>query len=148
MTRPRSLLVTSYRDWVILAGVGLFCAIGVLILSESRHVMSTATAIFVVAGSLLILALGTRRSVALASASGILMLGLPVRSRWIPQEDIDCVRVVPGGVSVLSSSTVTVVTQGGTAVPPLHSESVSRAGGHRRGCRLAQLLDVPFDGLK
>ena len=100
MTRPRSLLVTSYRDWVILAGVGLFCAIGVLILSESRHVMSTATAIFVVAGSLLILALGTRRSVALASASGILMLGLPVRSRWIPQEDIDCVRVVPGGVSV------------------------------------------------
>ena len=147
MTRPRRLLVTSYRDWGILAGVGLLCGIGALILSESRHVMSTATEIFVIAGSLLILALGTRRSIALASASGILMLGLPVKNRWIPQEDIDCVRVVPGGVSVLSACTVAVVSQDGFAAPPLYSECVSRTGGHRRGRRLAQLLDVPFDEL-
>lgn len=143
MKSSDQLWIIGYREWSILALGGLFPAIGVVILSESSSVTSILTGVLVIGGGSIMVWLGIRKNVAIAIGSGVRMICPFSGDRWVPRDEIRSVRLFPGGVSLLSGCTVTLVTRHGSDI--LRSESITWKGGIRRGTLLAEMLNVPLE---
>lgn len=145
MRRVDRFWVIGYREWSILAFGAVFPAIGVLMLSESSNATSTAIGVLVIVGGVFIVWLGIRRSVAIADSSGVRLVCRISRNRRISREELHSVRLLPGGESLFSACSVTLVTwpqHGGTV---LLSEAMTWKGGVRRGTRLAETLHVSLE---
>ena len=145
------VIVVSYKDWALPILFAGFVAIGVDMILTWEDVGSRLAGIGVVAVGVLAPIFSVRASSAVVTRSGVWLLGVWVRRRWIPVSEIVAVSFSDVTIAPLSVTSVVLVTKGdrSTAVSgrlireTLHSDALTFRGALRRATRVARLLDVP-----